>query len=341
MNTDYDIRLKKALENEHAKIFDGSGAMKETVKEELSACPVCDSKELGIYCIKDLFVHQKCDKCNFVFLNPRLNQEATVSFYNSEVNEVYNENKFHGIEEDAPDNIENLKNYKLLRENVTEVKGKKLLEIGCGKGTFLAKAASDGFDVYAIELNKLLIENLKKITPNIYTEDIHDLDLEDNFFDVIYFRDVIEHIPSIGSFLKKIQQILKPGGLLFIDTHNIDSVVNSITKEFHTVIFAFEHPVHWSPKTLQLAGERAGLTYSKVYFDHQHQSMLRILDYIITPSFTYIYPPKKNGLKMLFLKGLHSFLKLKIMRPFDLKIMDMVSKMTNRGSKMQVLFTKK
>lgn len=341
MNT-YYLRLKKALINEHSKVFDeDSGLMKKEVREELNKCPVCGTPEYKIYCVKDSFVHKRCKNCSFVYVDPRLNQEATVAFYNSEVNEVYNENKFHKIEENAPDDVENLKNYELLRKNISDVKGKKLLEIGCGKGTFLAKAASDGFEVEAIELNKLLIERLKKITSKIYEEDILQLDLPENYYDVIYFRDVMEHIPSIQPFMQKISKILKPGGIVFIDTHNIDSLVNMATREYHTVIFAFEHPVHWSPKTLSLAGKNAGLMVKKVYFDHLNITFRRIIIYYLTPSFTYIFPPQMNRKIVFFWDTFSWILGLKYISAIDRSVMKFLSGITRKGAKMQVLFTKK
>jgi 2-polyprenyl-3-methyl-5-hydroxy-6-metoxy-1,4-benzoquinol methylase len=338
----YDERLANALRKELEKVMDiAKGELYPAVAEILNRCPVCDNESYSIYCIKDNFVHKKCSNCELVYLDPRLNQEATVAFYNSDVNEIYNEEKFHGIDENAPDNLENLKNYELLKKNISDVKGKRLLEIGPGKGTFLAKAASDGFEVEAIELNKLLIENLKKITDKIYTQDLLDLNLPENYYDVIYFRDVMEHIPNMMPFLKKVASILKPGGIVFIDTHNIDSLINRATKKFHTVIFAFEHPAHWSPKTLSFAGRKAGLELKQVYFDYINLSLGRIIHHHLVPSFTYIYPAKRSGLTTFILTKMLRVLDMKPIAKIDRYLSKAIAKLTKKGAKMQVLFTKK
>ena len=337
----YDERLSIALKKEHSKVIDREkGELYPSVAENLNACPVCGENDYGIYCVKDNFVHKRCTACDLVYVDPRLNQEATVAFYNSDVNEIYNEEKFHGIAENAPDNLENLKNYGLLKKHVRDAKGKKLLEIGPGKGTFLAKAASEGFEVYAIELNKLLIENLKKTTENIYDKDILELDLPKDFFDVIYFRDVMEHIPNMKPFLQKVADILKPGGIVFIDTHNIDSLINRATKDYHTVIFAFEHPVHWSPKTLSLAGEKVGLRPVKVYFDYINLSLGRIIHHHLVPSFTYIYPPERGQISKFILGKLLRILDIKFISRIDKSLCRMIAKLFRSGAKMQVLFTK-
>jgi 2-polyprenyl-3-methyl-5-hydroxy-6-metoxy-1,4-benzoquinol methylase len=339
-NETYDVRLKKALKVEHSKLFESNGRLKKNLSENLIICPVCQSDISKIYFIKDMFVHKRCKNCGFVYLTPRLNQAATFSFYNSEVNEIYNEIKFHSLEHSAADDVENLKNYELLKKHIRDLKGKKLLEIGPGKGTFLAKAVNDGFDVHAIELNSLLIERLKKTTEKIYIKDILELDLPSDYFDVIYFRDVMEHIPDVGPFLQKVKQVLKPGGVLFIDTHNIDSLINRATREYHTVIFAFEHPVHWSPKTLSLAGIMAGLKPMKVYFEYTDLSLSRIIHYHLVPSFTYIYPPERSKLSKFLLSKILRVLELGPLKWIDKSLSKFIAQVTRRGAKMQVLFTK-
>jgi 2-polyprenyl-3-methyl-5-hydroxy-6-metoxy-1,4-benzoquinol methylase len=338
----YDVRFSNALKKEHSKVFSPEKrSFRDDFVDEIGKCPVCGEAKYSVFCVKDSFVHKRCTNCGFVYVDPRLNFNATISFYNSDVNEIYNESKFHEVVDNAPDDLENLKNYKLLRQHLPgDVKGMKLLEIGPGKGTFLAKAANDGFEVHAIELNTLLIEKLKKITEYIYTKDILELDLPEDYFDVIYFRDVMEHIPNAIEFLTKVQLLLRKGGIVFIDTHNIDSIVNLATKDFHTVIFAFEHPVHWSPKTLTLAGEKAGLKIQKVYFDHGYQSVFHIVNYLLHPSFTYIYPPRRKKAATFFLKAAFKILNLRYVRALDSRLMNSLSRLLKKGSKMQVVFTK-
>lgn len=338
----YKQRLSSALQSEHHSLLDADNAnFSKDYKEDLKGCPVCKSKEYSVYCVKDKFVHKECNECGLIYLDPKLNREATLKFYNSPVNEIYNEQKFHRENEVLPDDVENLDNYRLLLNTIDSVKGKKLLEIGPGRGTFLAKAAEDGFEVHAIELNKRLIENLKKITEHIYSDDLQNIDLPENYFDVIYFRDVMEHIDIPIPFLSKLHKILKPGGVIFIDTHNIKSLVNSSTKQYHTVIFAFEHPVHWSPESLTYACEKVGLSLKSKHFDHKHQSLADIVTYKINPSFTYIYPPKRSSMSFLYYRILNRLLQFPLIKGIDRAISVQLSKLLGRGAKMQMIFTKK
>ncbi len=336
----YDARYKKALIKEHSKIFDSNKSIIESAVEKLNECPVCKNKQYKIYCVKDLFVHKKCTNCGLVYLDPKLSREATLAFYNSEVNEIYNEKKFHQLVENAPDDLENYSNYKIIKKYISDIKGKRLLEIGPGKGTFLAKAASDGFEVHAIELNKSLIEKLKKITNHIYTDDLENINVAENFFDVIYFRDVMEHIDVPVPFLKKVHKILKPGGVLLIDTHNIESLVNKATKEYHTVIFPFEHPLHWSPDSLNYACSSVGFIKNNVFFDHHYQTLARIVEYLYHPSFTFIFPPQRSKFFTFILGRMEWILSKGKVKRIDDKFSIFISKLFGKGAKMQMLFTK-
>lgn len=339
----YDIRYKKALQAEHAKLFDANNQLKSEFREDLNKCPVCSTSSYKVYCEKDSFIHKKCTKCSLVYLDPKLSREATLAFYNSPVNEIYNEQKFHFESSGEPslDDQHNFKNLDLIKKLVPEARGKKLLEIGAAKGIFLAKAASQGFEVHGVELNEKLIGNLKKITDKIYTEDVISLDLPENYFDVIYHRDVMEHIDQPVAFLKKLYRILKPGGILMIDTHNIQSLVNQATKEFHTVVFAFEHPLHWSPASLLFACEQAGFQNKKLYMDHEYQTLRDILDYYAHPSFTYIYPHKKSKYFEFFSWKIRKYYKkLKFISKLDQRLSLFISKLFRKGAKMQLVVTK-
>lgn len=339
----YEERFNLALRREHEKVFDPvTNRLKSEVSEVVESCPLCSSKKRKIYCVKDHFIHLRCKKCSFVYLNPRLNDEATFAFYNSGVNEIYNEVKFHDdVTQLNSDDVSNINNYKLLKNHLKEVDGLKILEIGPGRGAFLKEALKDGMEPWSVELNKALIEQLNKICVEVFTDDLLELELEQNFFDVIYFRDVIEHIPKPLPFLKEIFRISKPGGLVMIDTHNIDSLINMATRKYHTVIFAFEHPVHWSPKTLKYACGKVGFQLLKSHDDLDLDfSIKKVLEYYMFLSFTYIYKPHRNRLQNKIFRIIRGILNIGIIRRTDITIFQKIEKLTKKASKMQVIFKK-
>ncbi len=54
----------------------------------------------------------------------------------------------------------------------------------------------------------------------LFLADILDYPAQDEFFDIIFFNHVIEHIPNDAGVLNAIYRILRPGGLLILGTPN-------------------------------------------------------------------------------------------------------------------------
>lgn len=300
----HDVKLRFALQELHKKLFnyDLREIDNQYIKE--ITCPVCDNDATAVVLEKDLFTYVRCPKCSMVYMNPRLNDAATYSFYNSEANEIYNEAKFYSENATEQDDKINFGNLKMINQFRGGVKG-KLLEIGSARGYFLQAAQKDGYDVHGVELNKKNWEySHEHISKNILNVDLFEAQIPDETFDVIYMRDVIEHIPNPRAFLAECFRIAKPGCTMFIETHNIDSWINQLVHEKHTVIFGFEHINHWSPRTLTAILQQTGFAVEKTAFSSTDFTVQHILHYLRTPSFSTIFPPKKNpyvdfGLKLL------------------------------------------
>ncbi len=305
-------RLNLALRDLHSTIFDNEGSMRPEYAE-FTDCPVCHSKLSKNYCRKDSFQHVKCRACGMVYITPRLNHAATLEFYNSSVNEIYNEQKFHAYDEgESPDDQINATNLGLITEyfaTTDNVKGslvgKSLIEIGCAKGYFLKQAKKLGAEVRGVELNKVNAEAARSsVGAYIYEKDIFELHLPSETFDIVYMRDVIEHIHNPLPFVVELSRLLRPGGMIFIETHNIDGLIHRLVGGKHTCLFGFEHPVHWSYKTLKIALEKSGVFVDKVHFESADLNALTIFAYFRASTWTTIYHWKSTAIVTFFLRVL-------------------------------------
>lgn len=93
-------------------------------------------------------------------------------------------------------------------------KNSKILDFGCGRGEFLNGFISQGLDGYGVDANDNAIKLFPKIKfskSDVVTEG---LPYEDDFFDVIFSKSVIEHFHDPDVFVKEIYRTLKPGGLV-------------------------------------------------------------------------------------------------------------------------------
>lgn len=101
----------------------------------------------------------------------------------------------------------------------------KLLEIGCFDGYLLLKLLNDGWDVYGCDPSPMTVVAKENIGDERITNDFFNKDLfEPNSFDVIIFRNLLEHLYNVRDFMKHISSCLKPGGRIFIDVPNVREI---------------------------------------------------------------------------------------------------------------------
>nr|A0A384XC21.1 RecName: Full=Methyltransferase str2; AltName: Full=Strobilurin A biosynthesis cluster protein r2 [Strobilurus tenacellus]ATV82112.1 S-adomet dependent methyltransferase 1 [Strobilurus tenacellus] len=96
---------------------------------------------------------------------------------------------------------------------------KKILEIGAGSGAWAIQAAKlyPDADVLAIDMNPI---PARPLPPNVRYQNINVLEpfpFEAASFDVIHIRLVLCHLPDGHSVLKRIIDLVAPGGWLLID----------------------------------------------------------------------------------------------------------------------------
>jgi 2-polyprenyl-3-methyl-5-hydroxy-6-metoxy-1,4-benzoquinol methylase len=96
----------------------------------------------------------------------------------------------------------------------------KLIDIGAGGGEFVYLSKKNGFDAIGIEPNYGYSEFAKKeYDVEIITSMLDDL--TESSADIISIFHVFEHMANPLTVMKKIANVLKEGGLLFIEVPNI------------------------------------------------------------------------------------------------------------------------
>lgn len=340
----YSSRLKSALIEQHKKWFDYEN---ETIKSDFSekiVCPVCGADSANTKFKKDLFQFSQCRECSMVYLNPRLNLRATYDFYNEGWTAIYNETKFLGetpsTQMDDQINAYNLRLIEERREPSSTGKG-VLLEIGFGSGFFLRTASAAGYEVHGIDVDTNNCERArKKFGERIRNADLFDAKFESERFDVVYMRDVFEHVPNPKILLEEVRRILKPRGVIFIEVPNIEALVYKIVKERHVCVFGFAHLNYWSPKTLT---KILGKTEFEVLGFH-HESVdftiLSVANYFLNSAFTTILPIPTG-----FFKRTIAWIAAKVFsrggfRQLDAKFSPKISDSLGRGSEIKVIARK-
>ena len=108
----------------------------------------------------------------------------------------------------------------------------KVLETGCGYGFFTELISDYCSSLYATDLYDYFPSSLKENKKIKYFKnvDAQKLPFENNFFDVIYSMDVIEHIADDKAFINEGLRVLKKGGDFIIGTPNRNRLANYLLK---------------------------------------------------------------------------------------------------------------
>lgn len=104
------------------------------------------------------------------------------------------------------------------------VGGGTLLDLGCGNGDFLQRAKTSGWNVVGVDPDPKAVARGVKLGLNVCQGGIEQFDAEKEVFDVITLSHVIEHVHDPVTVLKAAYRLLKPGGQIWIETPNIDSL---------------------------------------------------------------------------------------------------------------------
>jgi ubiquinone/menaquinone biosynthesis C-methylase UbiE len=110
------------------------------------------------------------------------------------------------------------------------VKGKKILDIGCGTGIYAKILSRKGARVCGIDISEEMIKIAKKENPKIEFKigDIEKLPYKNKEFDIILAALVLEYLPSWDRSLKEVRRVLKKNGIFVFSMGN--PVINALKK---------------------------------------------------------------------------------------------------------------
>ena len=234
----------------------------------LARCPVCNSTALVPYAMKFMagFPHisrTQCRDCGVAFANPMASQDELIGFYAN----YYDKGNFGALDykQRVAKKINEIRNTDL----ATLQKSKKrvlqyrqngsFLDVGFGLGEELAVFDNLGFSVYGTEFDQDCIDFISASVPSakLFRGDLPDAKYPDAFFDVINVFHVIEHVIDPVAYVKELQRILKPGGILVMGTPDISSfayrlyrLVNFASLRVPMIVDGLEHTVVFNKKAL-------------------------------------------------------------------------------------------
>lgn len=158
---------------------------------------------------------------------------------------------------------------KAVHSALAEAKTPRILDLGCGSGSFASTLADRGFTVTGVDPSKSGIEIAREAFPRVQfaiasTED----DLAGRFgqFHAVTSLEVIEHVFAPRQYAQRVYDLLEPGGTAIISTpyngylKNLAIALLGKFDRHHTALWDCGHIKFWSINTLSQLLTEAGFT---------------------------------------------------------------------------------
>ena len=262
-------------------------------------CPICNNAEYEIiFTSRDADLIQsesfevvRCIRCKLTATSPFLNDDEMSPWYRNHYHGWWQKNKMHLFT--IITNLFQRRRFQWIKQYAKDKS--RLLDIGCGDGTFIKFMQKQGFNVRGIENPDLLLQVQKRQAIEIeikFKAGIPKPTSELSRADIVTLWQVLEHVANPLAVLLEANCILKPGGLLIISVPNFKSMQSALcrSKWFHLDIP--RHRWHFCPQTMFRILKQSG--FSVVRFSHfsleynpfgWFQSLLNVC--LCSPNFVY------------------------------------------------------
>jgi len=247
-----------------------------SIRQDISSNPDVFS---SIPKISDKIIKLKrCSNCGFVFASPQIKPISLSKIYNREASyfESYSDTK----------SLAHLKRQSTFDLEVAKINslsaGGNILDVGCNGGYFLNKLG-DIWKKTGVEIDPDAAKSAEKLLrgkAKIINSELEKANLKENFFDCVVIRGTIEHVPDPERTLKTIFKLLKPNGIVAINTQNIDSFAAKLYRQNFRLLDPIHHIWNFSPSTISLLCHNIGFNIEKVNFNYFNTPYFRIIDLI-------------------------------------------------------------
>ena len=127
-----------------------------------------------------------------------------------------------GDEEHFPSTIDpRIYHVKVIREHLGDLDGKRVLDVGCGKGRFarVLREQAPTAEFWGLDISE---EMLRFVPEGIHTRagSMTELPFDDGFFDGAYATESLEHAVEIERAVSEICRVVKAGGRIAIIDKN-------------------------------------------------------------------------------------------------------------------------
>ncbi|HMJ14471.1 MAG TPA: class I SAM-dependent methyltransferase [Polyangiaceae bacterium] len=216
-------------------------------------CPSCEGTRVRQRFANPVgFQFSICAEDGTVYMDPVPTEAALTLLYNDEA-QTFNHLARRVPHATNHDDVE-----ALLRWVPDELRGGRLLDVGCALGGFLlALSATNEFEAEGVELSEAAAARARGAGLRVRAGRLEDI-AEDHQFSVITMLQVIEHIVEPRSALEQCRRLLKAGGMLYLNTPAVDSGSFRFLERRHIHVSSFGHVSLFTRRSLDALASGCG-----------------------------------------------------------------------------------
>jgi 2-polyprenyl-3-methyl-5-hydroxy-6-metoxy-1,4-benzoquinol methylase len=227
-------------------------------------CNLCGGKETSlVQACEPPYSVVKCRTCGLVYTNPQPDFAMLTDHYQEE---YYRE----WIQKQAAPRLSLWK--KRVRTIARYKTPGRLLDVGCGIGTFLDVAKKSGWEVAGTEVSGYAVRYIKE-TYGISVEKglFEQLNFPEKHFDIITFWHSLEHVADPAANLVHARTLLKDNGFLVVACPNVNNYIMyflyRLVKGRRLQLFSpdakEQHLYHFSEATIKQLARKCGFRIKK------------------------------------------------------------------------------
>ena len=202
------------------------------------------------------FAVVQCQECGLCFTNPRPSRAAMVQFYPPE---TYPPHQARPERAGRWFGGWNWLRGGTERKLLARVGQGRLLDFGCGGGSFLQRMDSQGWQVTGLDISATTVCRVRAdLGLRVLVGSLPHPELQPESFDVITMWQSLEHVHAPRETLREAHTLLAKGGKLLVAVPNIDSLPYRWFGSDWYGLDLPRHLTHFTPMTLALMLERAG-----------------------------------------------------------------------------------
>jgi SAM-dependent methyltransferase len=200
----------------------------------------------------------RCSQCQHGFLNPQPQWDELSDYYHSNYSPYQSS---HGLADEFDRTVQNARRSGSYR-HVEISPGLRVLDIGCGGGSFLAVARALGGIVRGVEPSSFGVRAAREQGLEVFEGTLEDFarDAKQGTFDLITFSHVVEHLCDPIATLSLAKTLLATNGKIWVAVPNGSCYyARSLTWRWHSSDLPL-HLHHFSPESMRITAFRAGLS---------------------------------------------------------------------------------